>query len=290
MATQTGSRGRKSFVVFGLILLIALFAGMATFVFFSKVNNTVKVFYVKNPAGLAKYQVISEGDLGTTDIQADTLKMIGGDQYQFVYVYDASAKDGKGGVSAIVGNYARFERVYGDVLFRGGISSIADGGGYVGSLYETPGYKLLTFQVPLVNALAGQLSPGDFIDVMSFDESSKTTTKILGAIEVVDIKYGSNPFARGTVTTAESSTDTTAAPTRNPLDNTVNSSLGDRAILIIRVPGNVVSGITQFLIKSDSLYVVATTPPTLIGGASVPATETVPAQGTSGSTGVTTTP
>lgn len=306
MATQTGTQRRKSFVVFGLILLIALFAGIATFVFLTRINNTIPVFYVKNPGGLSRYHVITESDIGVTNVQADTLHTMGGDRYQNVFLYDSTAKDGKGGESAIVGNYPMFEREYGDLVLRNAIVGVGKGD-YIAGLIQQPGSKLLTFQVPMVNALAGQLVPGDYIDIMSYDDATKTTQKILGSVQVVDIKYGSNPFAAASSTTANATTADAAGTTgssatgstaasatvsRNPLDNTVNPALGDRAIVIIQVPGSLVSGITRYLLASDSLYVVATLSPEVLSGSSVSpvTTDTVaPSTDTSTSTPSTTT-
>lgn len=278
MAQQNIQR-RKSFIVFGIIFLLAALAGIATLTFFAKMQNTVRVFYVKNTDGIQAYQQVKAADIGDTYVQADTLKLYGGEKYDNVFVYDAEAKNEQGqadgGLSKMVGKYAIVPMAYGETVMTFKLED-AKGGSYKSGLYEKPGTKLLTFQVPLVNAVAGQLVPGDFMDVLYSDKESGRTTKILTGIEVVDIKYGSNPFSAE----AAASTDANAtgeekapeAPTgSDPLKNTVNPAVGDQALIIINLPGAMVDTVAPFLMDSGNLYIVAATPPGL--NAAKPASE-----------------
>lgn len=281
---QRGNQRRKSFVVFGIILLIAAFAGIATFVFFSRVSDTVRVFVVTNPEGIQAYERIEASDIGEAYVQADTVAMMGGEKYEFIYIYDLKAGDG--GLSEIVGKYAVVPMAYGEPVLRFKVAN-AEEGSYKAGLYEVPGTKLLTFQVPLVNALSGQLSPGDYIDVMSYSKAEGKAIGVLMGVQVIDIKYGSNPFSDAAGSGGEGA-DSEAAVSRNPLSNTVNEDIGDRAIVIISVPGGIVGDITPYLINSGDLYLVATTPPGVTGSNEATATpvpsdasddETAPASG-----------
>lgn len=254
MAKQ-GTQRRKSFVVFGIILLIAAFVGIATFVFFSRMNDTVRVFVVANPQGIQAYERIEESDLTSAYIQADTLRMMGGEDFQYIYLYDLDAEDGDGGISEIAGQYAAVPMAYGEPLLRFKVAD-AESGSYKAGLYERPGTKLLTFEVPLVNALSGQLSPGDYIDIMSYVKATGETVAVLTDVQIIDIKYGSNPFSDETAGSGGE-----AAASRNPLANTVNEAIGDRAIVIISVPGTIVDQVTPYLLSSGDLYLLATTPP-----------------------------
>lgn len=249
--SQEKVQRRRALLIWGIIVILGCFSGLLVYSFLSSANKTVDILVASKD--IPPYTQITEEYVEVISVQSDTYNTLtssGGNVYE-------KKED-------IIGNYSEVPIKKGEMFYR---FKLADpvSGRYVSRIYEKPGYKLIPLQASVLNAGAGQLKAGDYIDVYMYDEILDDVLPILTSVKILDIKYGVNYFAPATEETSEKEGSTTdeegqGAASTGDLGN-INPSIGaGNTYILLTLPVEKAEKIIKSVLLETPLYFAATKP------------------------------
>jgi Flp pilus assembly protein CpaB len=232
----------RSVIVWAIIILLGLLAGIAAYSFISSQNETVSVLLVAKD--IPPFTKITADYVQVDQMQKDAYnKMtVGGSE-----IYTKA--------SDIVGSYSQIPLKKGELFYRFKIASPVSGR-YVAQLYEKPGWKLVAVTGTALNAAAGQLSAGDYVDIY-YKDANNNVLPLLKNAKVMDIKYGVNYFDSSAASTA---TDTASTGVASGQVTNINPTLGNSAYLMFELPDAQAQALGKAVLLQNAMYFAATKP------------------------------